>query len=669
MMDSSQMAIWAILVPTTVAVLSHLIAKLPRVGARLAKAVCIWASYITLFCVFLLFLAVASGPMKIQLFLIALQITTINMGLYVDYLALIPALLCSLFGALALTYNVYYLSPQNKAYKVSWDFNRSYSFILLFMGAMIGTLFSSDLIGLLIFWELVSICSYALISFWNEDPFCLWAALKCFIMTHIGSIALLIVAIVLFLSVGTLEILELGQKIPLGEPIIFIVMPLLLIAALPKTVQFPFHTWLPDGTVAPTSATVLFHVCGFQTGIYAIIRFFFQVFHSHVVYASLVPFSSLFGNISIWSFLISMIGAITLLVAALNGIIENDFKRVVAYSTISELGYIVMVIGLTTPLGVTAGLFHLMSHAFIAALLFLCAGAVIYTTGKYNLNELGGLHRRMPVTTTCCTISVLAIGALPMLSEFASKYMIIHSTLDANSPFFLIITLLGAVLHIAIATRLLHSVFLTKSELNSSPETSDPPISMLIPMIVMSSAIIMLGIIPQSPLEFLIVPSIQQLGYPFSVTEPPGIIITPIGFWNPIIVAVFALGLFLFLIFMVNYLARERIVYRRAVTKEGIVYKRVTSEEAIKPFLCGEDAQLLDGARAYHFYHALISVLRIDRVCHASDIDRFYNALSRGFSNLCAKLLRLDIQQRYFPAVLSFIIGAVVIVFIAISAG
>jgi len=669
LVKNSLLAFAGILLPIAVAVLSHLVAKLPKVGARLAKAICILVSYLTLFCVFLLVLAVASGPIKIQLFVIPLQITTINIGLYVDYLALIPALLCSLFGALALTYNVYYLSPQNRAYKVGWDFNRSYSFILLFMGAMIGTLFSSDLIGLLIFWELVSICSYALISFWNEDPFCLWAALKCFIMTHIGSIALLIVAIVLFLSIGTLEILELGQKIPLGEPIIFIVMPLLLIAALPKTVQFPFHTWLPDGTVAPTSATVLFHVCGFQTGIYAIIRFFFQVFHPHVVYTSLVPFSSLFGNISIWSFVISMTGAITLLVAALNGIIENDFKRVVAYSTISELGYIVMVIGLTTPLGVTAGLFHLMSHAFIAALLFLCAGAVIYTTGKYNLNELGGLHRRMPITTTCCTISVLAIGALPMLSEFASKYMIIHSTLDANSPFFLIITLLGAVLHIAIATRLLHSVFLTKSELNSSPETSDPPISMLIPMIVMSSAIIILGIMPTIPLEFLIAPSIYQLGYYFSVTQPPGIIITSVGFWNPMTVAASALGLFLFLIFAVTYLARERVVYRRVVTEEGIVYKRVISEEALKPFLCGEDAQLLDGARAYHFYDTLLRVLRIDRVCHVSNVDRLYNALSKGFSNLCVKLLRLDIQQRYFPAVSSFIVGTVVVILIAILAG
>lgn len=127
--------------------------------------------------------------------------------------------------------------------------------------------------------------------------------------------------------------------------------------------------------------------CGFQTGVYVIVRFFFQVFHSHVAYTLSMPFASFFGNINIWNFVIALTGAATLLIAALNGVIENDFKRVVAYSTISELGYMVMVIGLATPLGVTAGLFHLMSHAFIAGLLFLCAGAVIYATGKYNITE------------------------------------------------------------------------------------------------------------------------------------------------------------------------------------------------------------------------------------------------------------------------------------------
>ena len=161
-------------------------------------------------------------------------------------------------------------------------------------------------------------------------------------MTHVGSMALLMATIIIYSIAGTLEISEIGQRIPLGAPAIAVIFPLLLVAVLPKTVLFPLHTWLPDGTVAPTSATVLFHVCGFQSGIYIIIRFFSDVFRAHVISAPTIPLTLLFGNVTVWSFIVSLIGAITLIIGAFNGLIENDFKRIVAYSTISQLGYIVM---------------------------------------------------------------------------------------------------------------------------------------------------------------------------------------------------------------------------------------------------------------------------------------------------------------------------------------
>ena len=659
MVDSSQAALLSILIPIIVAVLSHLVAKLPRNGAKLAKTFCILASYFTLFLVFSLILAASDGSIKTQLFDIYLPMGMVNVGLHVDNLALVPAFLSSLFTALALTYNVYYLSPYNRAYKVGWEFNRSYSFILLFNGSMLGTLFSSNLLSLLIFWELVSVCSYVLISFWNENQFCLWAAIKCFIMTHIGSIGLLMATIIIYSITGTLEISEIGQGIPLGDPAISVIFPLLLVAVLPKTVLFPFHTWLPDGTVAPTSATVLFHVCGFQSGIYIIIRFFLDVFRPHVISAPAMPLSLLFGSVSVWSFIISLVGAITLIIGALNGIIDNDFKRIVAYSTISQLGYIVMAAGLTTSLGATASLFHMISHALYCGLLFLCAGAVIYATGKHDINEMGGLYSHMPITAICCLVGILSLSTIPLFSDFASKYLIFNATITAGATLFTIIAFLGCVLNAAIAIRLLHSVFMQKAAKPSlSFPIKDPPISMLAPMILASVALMIFGVVPVIPLDSLVIPAVKQIGFPVNVVTQSGLIETPLGFWNPMAVTISMLTLSTVFACMTLYSRKVAAVYRKSA-----------SEEMLKPFLCGEDLNLLDGPHGYHFYHALTNVLRVDRACHASNVDRAYNALSTKFFSFCRKLLRLDIQQNYFAAVLSFIVGAVVIVLVAVLGG
>jgi len=652
----SQTAIWAILVPIIVAFLSHSIAKIPRVGARLAKAACILASYFTLFCVLLLVFRAEYNPIQTNLLSISMPTDVFRISVYVDNLALIPGLFSSLFGAFALTYNVNYLSPQNKAYKIGWEFNRSYSFILLFIGAMLGTIFSGNLMGMLIFWELVSICSYVLISFWHKDTFCLRASLKCILMTHLGTLSLFVAAIVLHSVTGTLEMLELGQKIPLGHPVISIVFPLLLLAALPKTVQFPLHTWLPDGTVAPTSATVLFHICGFQTGLYAIVRFFFHTFYMHTTSFPFMPMPSFFGNISAWSFFISLIGAITLIIGALNGIVESDFKRVVAYSTISQLGYIVMAIGLNTPLGVTAGLFHMVSHVLYCGLLFLCAGAVIYATGKHDINELGGLSKLMPATAICSTIGALALATVPLLSDFASKYLIFHATLEVEAPFFTIIAFLGCVLNTAIALRLLHSVFMGKITSPNLDEfsTKDPPVLMLFPMIFASSALLVFGVFPTIPLNYLIVPGVQRLGCPFHLLQMPSLIITPTGFWNPAIVAISAFALSLLFVCVITYL-----------TKKAAGYRKVMSEDMFKPFLCGEDVDLLDGVHAAHFYHALTQVFKINYVCNLLDADRFYNALSGSLSSLCGRMLLLDVR-RYHTALAWFLLGAVFVLILAL---
>ncbi|MEM3549600.1 MAG: proton-conducting transporter membrane subunit [Candidatus Bathyarchaeia archaeon] len=521
---------------------------------------------------------------------------------------------------------------------------------------MLGTLFSNNLLSLLIFWELISLCSYVLISLRSEDQFCVFASFKSFIMTHIGSMALLLAAVVIYFATGTLDFSEIGLKIPPGNQLLMLIFPLLLIAALPKTVLFPLHTWLPDGTVAPTSATVVFHVCGFQSGVYLIIRFFFNIFHNHIISGFMMPLPLLFGSISLWSFVISLIGAITLIVGALNGIVENDFKRIVAYGTISGLGCIVMATGLGTSLCVASSLFLMISHALCYGLLFLCAGSVIYASGKHNINELGGLHRYMPITSFCCLIGAVTLSTAPLLSEFASKFLLLHATINVGSIFFTVMAVLACVFNAAIALRLLHSVFMQRSadEAFSFP-VKDPPTSMSVPMILVSAILITFGVSPAIPLSLLVIPAVKQMGFPMNIVSRLEFIGSPIGFWNPMAVAISLLTLLAVFAGVMVFSSRFAAAYRRPV-----------SEETFKPFICGEDLNLLDGPHGYHFYHALTNVFRVEGFCNTSNVDHVYNVFSKKWNDFAVKMRLLDIQQSYVAAISCFLAGAVIVMLVAI---
>jgi len=656
MLSPRDVVILAIFTPFTVALLSHLIAKLPKGGAKIAKAICIFAVYLTFLLISMLIPAVNDEPFEDDLFSISLPIGSVNMGLYVDSLSIIPAFLSSLFTALALTYNVYYLSPYNRAYRVGWDFDRSYSFILLFNGAMLGALFSSSLLGLMIFWELFSVCSYALISFWNEDRFSLGAAMKFFVMTHIGSLALLIAMVILFFSAGTLEITELSSAISVGDPVISVVFPLLLVAALPKIVLFPLHSWLPDATVAPTSTILVFHEGGTLAGVYMFLRFFLEVFRVHVASAAPMPLPFIFGNVSIWGFIISLIGAATVIIGALNGLVENDVKRIVAYGSISGLGYTAMAVGLITPLGSVASLFLMISHALCFGLLFLCAGAMIYATGKHDINEMGGLYQSMPITAFCCLIGVLAWSTVPLLSEFAGKYLLFHAAINVQATLFTAIAFLRCVLNVAVAMRLLHSVLMQKP---AKPPfiMEDPPAAMLAPMVLMAILLIVLGVAPTALLNSMVIPAASGVGLP-AIVVAQWLVETPLGFWNPSAVVISMVGLFALFSGIMFYLGKAAAFYRKS-----------PSEETFKPFLCGEDINLLDRPNGSYFYHVLTNVVKVDYACKASNVDAAYNKLSNKFFGFCEKLLRLDIQQNYFAAFASFIVGAIIIVLVAVLGG
>lgn len=649
-----------VLMPFAAASLSHIIARLPRVGESFAKALCVLTAYLSLLFISMLIPVVHQDPLKTRLFSITLPIGAVDLGLYVDCLSLIPAFLSSLFTALALTYNICYLSPYNRAYKIGWEFNRSYSFILLFNGAMLGALFSDNLLSLLIFWELVSLCSYTLISFWSKDELSLSAAIKALIMTHIGGLALLMAAIIIYLVAGTLEISALGQKIPVGDPIIHIVLLLILIAALPKTALFPLHTWLPDSVIAPTSTILVFHESGTLTGIYLIIRFFLDTFRPHTSFTTAI-LRPIFGNISAWGFIISLIGSVTLLIGVLNGLVESNFKRIVAYGSISGLGYIAMAAGLATPLSIAAALFLTTSHAFTFGLLFLCAGSVVYATGKHDINEIEGLYQQMPITALCCLVGVLSMSTVPLLSDFAGKYLVFNAIIDAEALLFMVIVFLGCVLNAAAAMRLFYSTFMRRTaRVPYGLIVKDPAAPMILPMILMSMTVVVFGVAPTVLLNLFITPAIRQILHKelVNIVSQQGFIETPLGFWNPMATALIIVTFLTIFIVIILYSRKTKLAYRATL-----------SEEAVKPFICGEDLKILESPKAFHFYYVLAGVLRIDSLRRALNVDRVYHVLSARFFSLTEKMRCLDIRQNYFPAVLSFAVGALIMTVLAFLVG
>ena len=667
MVDSSLLAFAAILSPIFVATIAHPIARMPRYGSKIAKVLCILTSYVTLLVILALtYVVVSTGPVVDSILIMPLPTGKLALTVYVDGLSLVPTILSALFASLAQTFSVKYLNPENRYRPVLPKFNRAYSLMLLFLGGMVGACFSGNMIMIIIFWEITSICSWALVDFWHEDPKCRAAALKTFIMTHIGTLSLLIAAIIVYPVVETWEIHQWTltfQSIPAAS-IVHVAMLLLFVGILPKAVQFPLHTWLPDATVAPTPVIACIHTAGFLMALYALPRFFGQIFASYIHSLVRLPpqLAVLLGDINVYSLVIVSVGAITLVIAPIFGLLESESKRVIAYCDISALGSAVMALGFGTPLGIVAGLFAMIPHVFFCGLLFFAAGAAIYRVGKTSLQDMDGLSSTMPVTAVLATIGVLSWASFPFLGYFNALWLIIHASLELSAPAFTILLFFGTTLKTAAILRMLHAIFFRKTTEHKKKITEAPAI-MLFPMMILSACLIVSGVLPQLLLNYLVLPAVSQLklGESLGLTLMLGDITTASGFWNPMWMS------FTFLSYLVLIVVGTYISSRGSVARIERVY--IKEEEALKPFLCGEDTSLLDGAHAHHFYHTLTYVLRIDNICHAFDIDRLYNALAKGFSTSCAKMLRLDIRQSYFAAFLSFVAGAVVVVLIAVLMG
>ncbi len=384
---------------------------------------------------------------------------------YLDPLSLLMTLVVTIVGFLIHLYSAEHMLDEE-------GYSRFFAYMNLFVGSMLTLVLAGNLLLLYLGWEGVGLCSYLLIGFWYKDPANGLAARKAFIVTRIGDTAMALGLFLLFTNLGTLDIQELMQNAskqwPVGSPLAVLASALLLGGAVGKSAQLPLQTWLPDAMAGPTPVSALIHAATMVTaGVYLIAR-------AHVLFALAPPVQ----------LAIAVIGAATLLIAGFSALVQKDIKRVLAYSTISQIGYMFLALGVGAW---SAAMFHFMTHAFFKALLFLAAGVVILAQHhEHDMFRMGGLKDRLPAAFWTFLIGAASLSALPLVTAgFYSKDLILWQAWSsaAGSKVLWAAGLVGALLTSLYTFRMVFVTFFGASKMDVSWR---PGISTIIPLAILA---------------------------------------------------------------------------------------------------------------------------------------------------------------------------------------
>jgi NADH-quinone oxidoreductase subunit L len=389
----------------------------------------------------------------------------ITAGVRVDPLSVFFACLIAFFSFIVILYSLGYMAGEE-------GLSRYYFFMLLFIGSMIGLVMSDNFLQMFIFWEIVGLCSYSLVTFWYKRPEAVGAGYKVFLITRIGDVCLLAAIALLYASLGSFSfsytITHIGT-VPM--PTLTAVAFLMLGGAIAKSAQLPLHTWLYSAMEAPTSVSALLHGATMvKAGVYLIARLF----------TLLGPLISL---IPLWLSSLAWIGAVTALVGATLALYTPDIKGVPAYSTVSQIGFMMAALGAASSpasQGWFAGLFHLISHAFFQGLGFLAIGGIVHTLGTRDMRQMGGLRKAMPVTFTLCLVVLFARTGVPPFASFFSKGLIISSLWSTGDLLLVITIYAAAAVTFAYTLRFIILTFLRQpSEYVKQSHVHEPPKIML----------------------------------------------------------------------------------------------------------------------------------------------------------------------------------------------
>ncbi|MEH7436258.1 NADH-quinone oxidoreductase subunit L [Neobacillus drentensis] len=390
-------------------------------------------------------------------------------GFEVNQLNALMLFIVSLVSFLVHTYSKGYMHGDER-------FPVFYAYLGLFTFAMLGLVLSPNLLQTYIFWELVGVGSFLLIGFYFYKEEAKAAAKKAFIMTRIGDVGLFIGMSLLFWETKSFEYSDIFAAVEAGKistTMITLTAILIFIGAVGKSGQFPLHTWLPDAMEGPTPVSALIHAATMvAAGVYLV--------------AALFP---LFLASQTALLTIAVIGAFTAIFAASIGLVQTDIKRVLAYSTVSQLGYMMLALGSA---GYVAGVFHLMTHAFFKALLFLAAGSVIHAVHTQNIEEMGGLWKKLKLTGPLFLIGTLAISGVPLFSGFFSKDEILVAAWEGGHPVLFLLALIAAFMTAFYMFRLFFLVFTGEARGNQK-HVHESPSNMTFPMILLGVLAVVAG--------------------------------------------------------------------------------------------------------------------------------------------------------------------------------
>jgi NADH-quinone oxidoreductase subunit L len=413
----------------------------------------------------------------------------INVGVLIDPLSILFASLIAFFSLVIIIYSLGYMEGEE-------NLTRYYFFMLLFIGSMIGLVMSDNFLQMFVFWEMVGLCSYSLVSFWYKRPEAVRAGRKVFLITRVGDVCLLGAIALLYASLGSFSfsytMAHIGE-VPLST--LTAIAFLMLGGAVAKSAQLPLHTWLYSAMEAPTSVSALLHGATMvKAGVYLIARLF-------------TLFGLLTLSIPMWLSSVAWIGAITAFVGATLALYTPDIKGVPAYSTISQIGFMMAALGAassSSSQGWFAGLFHMISHAFFQGLGFLAIGGIVHSLGTRDMRMMGGLRKAMPITFGLCIVVMLARTGVPPFASFFSKGLIISSLWSTGDVLLVLTIYASAAVTFAYTLRFMILTFLREpSEYVKQSHIHEPPKTMLFSSGILAILCTVWGLVANSIAKFM----------------------------------------------------------------------------------------------------------------------------------------------------------------------
>lgn len=381
-----------------------------------------------------------------------------NLIFVADNLAVFMAIVSSLVGAVIVLYSFGYISHYDNR-------NEYYLMVVLFLGSMMGLVFSANLIYLYLFWEITALASWRLIGFFREKDY-VFRADKAFLVTVFGALAMLLGFVFLYNQTGSFDLGVIKDAYK-TNPVPNIVVVLILLGILSKSATLPFHTWLPDAGVAPSPVTALLHAAVLvKIGVYVFARLF----------VATLPMAD------IWHTIVPVIAAASALVSAGAALIETDMKRIIAYSTVSQIGFIFLGFSIGGAFGIAGALLYILMHGLAKGGLFLCAGIVEQNTKTKDITKMGGLITTMPVTAASFLVCAFSVMGVPPLGGFFSKYMVMSSAFSSTHLVIACTFLFGAIMTIIYLFRIFNMIFMGRAQIAGAREGS--------PVMVVSVAIL-----------------------------------------------------------------------------------------------------------------------------------------------------------------------------------